>query len=67
MFCDTVEIPMKKYLKGEYDVDPIMSNFDDAIELMIFKPKKCPIKIDKITMMKQLGMVYSEELLMLHK
>ena len=45
---------------GEYGIDPIMSDFDDAIELLIFEPDKCPLKLDKITMIKLLGMVYSE-------
>ena len=51
----------------EYEVDPVISDFDDAIELLIFEPEKCPLKLDKSTMMNLLGMVYSEEVFILHE
>ena len=54
-----------KYCK--YEVDPVISDFDDAIELLIFELEKCPFKLDKSTMMKLLGMVYGEEFFILHE
>ena len=63
LFHDTVEIPMKNKVKGkygEYGVDPILSDYDDVIKLLIFEPDKCPLKFDKKIVMKLLGMVYSE-------
>ena len=51
---------MKTTVKGrfsEYQVDPVISDFDDAIELLIFKPEKCPFNLDKSTMIIFLGMV----------
>ncbi len=50
LFCDTVEIPMKNKVKGEYcesGVDPIMFDFDDSIESLIFEPDKCPLNLIK--------------------
>ena len=49
LFRNKVEIPMKNKMEGkygEYGVDPILSDYDDVIELLIFEPDKCPLKLD---------------------
>ena len=66
LFDQTVYFHVKNDMEGEPGVDPIMSDFDDAIELMIFNPEISPLNISKLTWMILLGMVNIEKLLRLH-
>ena len=65
LFDQKVYFHVKNDTEGEFGVDPIISDFDDAIELLIFQPEKSPLNISKFIWMKLLGMVYSEEVFML--